>query len=259
MAAPKYYEGQEFVSDDPNKPTLVYRAGKFYPKQDEPAGQAGAADEPFAPLTPGSDSRARVTLGLGPSTNAQRHIYETEGWGKGVGKAQNPYNKHPIATVLGNLDQGKIAQTVGFSADPIARAIGGQEYQDYEQANKSFESAFLPILSGAAVTPTEAQRMIRANLPELGDTPSTLARKATNRAMMVNAAADLAGRPRPFAKVGTWDFKGTQAGSQPRVGQVAAGAPQAAGQVPPPAQRKAGQTYQTPRGPMRWTGTGWVH
>lgn len=29
-------------------------------------------------------------------------------------------------------------------------------------------------------------------------------------------------------------------------------------QVPPPANRVAGQTYQTPRGPMKWTREGWV-
>lgn len=28
--------------------------------------------------------------------------------------------------------------------------------------------------------------------------------------------------------------------------------------VPPPASRRAGQVYQTPRGPLRWTGTGWL-
>jgi len=28
--------------------------------------------------------------------------------------------------------------------------------------------------------------------------------------------------------------------------------------VPPANQRQAGQTYQTPKGPLKWTGTGWV-
>jgi hypothetical protein len=28
--------------------------------------------------------------------------------------------------------------------------------------------------------------------------------------------------------------------------------------VPPPAQRISGQVYATPRGPMKWTGTGWL-
>lgn len=179
-------------------------------------------DTPFAPLTPGSDSRARITLGLGPSTTAQRNIYAAEKWApdaKGQRKPVNPYNKHPIATALSGMDKGKLAEWVGFTADPLAKVMGGQDFQDYEQANKSFESAFLPVLSGAAVTPTEAQRMIRANLPELGDTPATLARKATNRAMMINGAADLAGRPRPFPQVGTWDFKGDAPGSRPRAGQ----------------------------------------
>jgi len=31
-----------------------------------------------------------------------------------------------------------------------------------------------------------------------------------------------------------------------------------AGAVPPPAQRVVGSVYETPRGPMKWTGTGWV-
>jgi hypothetical protein len=40
MPAPKYYEGQEFVSDDPSKPTLVYRKGRFFPKE-----AAGGVDQ----------------------------------------------------------------------------------------------------------------------------------------------------------------------------------------------------------------------
>lgn len=28
--------------------------------------------------------------------------------------------------------------------------------------------------------------------------------------------------------------------------------------APPPAQRQVGATYQTPKGPLKWTGTGWV-
>ena len=35
-------------------------------------------------------------------------------------------------------------------------------------------------------------------------------------------------------------------------------APQASAAVPPPAQRQRGQVYDTPKGPMTWTGTGWV-
>lgn len=190
-------------------------------------------DQPYAPLTPGSESRARITLGLGPSVNAQRNIYASEGWApdaKGQRKPRNPYNENPFSAFLSGLDNGRLAEWVGFSADPLAKVIGGQDFQDYEQANKSFESAFLPVLSGAAVTQSEASRMIRAALPQLGDNPATLARKATNRAMMINGAADLAGRPRPFPKVGTLDLAGDRPGSQPRPGQSGPPREQAAAQ-----------------------------
>ena len=197
-------------------------------------------DAPSAPLTPGSESRTRITLGLGPSVNAQRNLYAAEGWSeapKGA-KSRNPYNREWGAKVLSDFDSpipftsGAGGQSATFSPfDTLAKVVGGQNFQDYEQASKSFESSFLPILSGAAVSPTEASRMIKATLPELGDTPATLARKATNRAMMINGAADLRGSPRPFPKVGTMDLSGSQAGSQPRAGQVNAKAPTAAPQV----------------------------
>jgi len=125
---------------------------------------------------------------------------------------------------------GSGGQSAKFSPfDALAKTVGGQDYQDYEQAAKTFEAAMLPIISGAAVTESEARRQIRANLPEFGDTPQTLSRKATNRAMMLNAAADLLGVPRPFPKVGTMDLPGTRPGSQPRPGQVAPKAAPATG------------------------------
>jgi hypothetical protein len=43
-----------------------------------------------------------------------------------------------------------------------------------------------------------------------------------------------------------------------RVYQNKRGAGPGGQSVPPPEQRQRGQVYQTPKGPMRWTGTGWV-
>lgn len=40
-----------------------------------------------------------------------------------------------------------------------------------------------------------------------------------------------------------------------RLGALSGGS---GGGVPPPAQRKVGQVYDTPKGPLRWTGTGWL-
>lgn len=235
MPAPKYYEGQEFHNPtDPAAPVLVYRAGKFYPKQNEPPGQSGPENAAAAPLTPGSEGRARIELGIGPVVNAQRNMFAAEGGGDRA-KRHNPFNDHPVRSFLSSLDNGKLAEWAGFSLDPIARGAPGkgrQEFQDYDQASKSFEAAMLPIMSGAAVTPSEAQRQIRANEPAWGDTPLTLERKGTNRAMMANAAAELVGKPRPFPKVGVWDFHGEGSGSQPRAGQPAA--PNTGGRPAPP-------------------------
>ena len=57
------------------------------------------------------------------------------------------------------------------------------------------------------------------------------------------------------------DTPGVVGGRQPVSGATPGAAPTAptgtAAAIPPPAQRIAGQTYQTPKGPFIWTGTGW--
>lgn len=44
----------------------------------------------------------------------------------------------------------------------------------------------------------------------------------------------------------------------PKPGAAAPAAPKAAAAVPPPEKRTKGQVYDTPRGKMRWMGTGWA-
>lgn len=179
-------------------------------------------DGPAAALTPGSESRTRVMLGFGPAVEAQRRMYAAER--AKPDKLVNPLNEDWGAAVIDGLDDNVLAKWAGANTSALANKVGGQDYQEYDQAAKSFESAFLPILSGAAVTPTEAQRQVRANLPALGNTVEILQQKSKQRAMMINAAADLAGRPRPFPRIGTWDFKsgapgapGDGAGTAPKV------------------------------------------
>lgn len=228
MAAPKYYEGQEFVSDDKSQPTLVFRGGKFYPKSEEPGGALSPEDQPFAPLTPGSDSRTRVAMGLGPAVEAQKNMFKSEKWNtnptdpSGYRGGMNPLNKDWGAANLALSAESGKPNIFGLDKQAIAKKWGGDDYQAYDQASKAWESAMLPILSGAAITPSEAQRQIRANLPQLGDSPKTLSSKAKNRAMMTNAGADLAGRPRPFPEVGTWDFKGSGSGGRSAVAKPTA-------------------------------------
>lgn len=150
------------------------------------------------------EQRTRLRLALAPAVEAQKQLYQSENWEQR--QPRNPFNQPRNALA-------RVAEAVPFDDGAAARVVGGNDYQQYEQALRTFESSFLPVFSGAAVTPTEAKRFIRANLPQMGDTPSTLAKKATNRAMMINAAAELIGEEKPFPRVGTW--KGGQPAARP--------------------------------------------
>lgn len=195
---------------DPSR-TAVFHNGQWFERPRQRGARAGAPtaqvgtpenpDPPMAPLTPGSESRTRVALGFGPSVAGQRQMETSEAASRRQGRSGNPLTD----------DWGAVAlEAIPWDGGAVARFAGGQDYQDYTQASAAFEAAFLPVLSGAAVTDTEARRQIRASLPQLIDTPETLRRKSRNRQMMINAAADLAGRPRPFPQAGTWDFGGQQ-------------------------------------------------
>lgn len=172
MPAPKVgevFDGYAYRGGDPNAKASW-----------EWAGAASPAKKPLA----GAETRTRLALGLGPAVEAQRNMLAEE-------RAGNPLNtlRGGVADFIDGDDN---------NAGALAKWAGGQTYQNYNQAAKTFESAFLPILSGAAVSPSEAQRLIKASLPQRGDSKTTLERKAKNRAMMLNGAAEQAGQPLPF-------------------------------------------------------------
>lgn len=183
--------------------------------------------------------RGRSAIGLGPMVQAEQTMEAAERDG-------NPLNRDWGATLLDNLGFSALGMDV-HPLRPLAKAIGGQDYQDYTQAAKAIEAQIMPIQSGAAVSPSEAERQRKAALPELGDSKETLARKAATRRMMLNGLAKTTGGALPYPDTPTFGVNTRQL-------------PQAAGAqpAPPPQQRQPGMTYQTPKGPMKWTGTGWL-
>lgn len=136
----------------------------------------------------GADARARFMLGLGPLKAAQDNLADLE-------RSGNPLNQNWGAALIDQATEVPFLRNIGDSA---ARMIGGDDYGRYTQAAASYESALLPIMSGAAVTPSEAQRIIRADLPQLGDSAEVLSRKAENRAMRINGVAQGIGEEAPF-------------------------------------------------------------
>jgi hypothetical protein len=151
----------------------------------------------------GAENRTRLALSLDPMIKAQVRMTASEKSGV------NPYNRDWGARML---------EAIPFDGGAVARTVGGQDYQDYEQAARTYEASIMPLFSGAAVSPSEAQRMIRADLPQMGDTPETLRKKAENRQMRITEAAKLMGRDDPFAPGASEDNPIDLSKGQPRSG-----------------------------------------
>lgn len=201
MAKMTFVEGQT-ATNPTTKEKIVYSKGKWWPEADVPVD---------APKSVGPEARVRFGIGMGPAIEAQKNLFAAEEWNQ---NQRNTLGSNPYDTTRGTLASmisGKPGEAGPFRTR-LTKMAGGQRYQDYEQAAKSFESSFMPILSGAAVSESEAARLIKASLPEPGDSPLTLAKKAKNRAMMMNGAAELIGEPKPFPRIESWKFTPKQGG-----------------------------------------------
>lgn len=202
-----YYEGQTATNPKTGE-KLIYKKGSWVAA---PVGMIGDAGH-----------RGRISLAFDSSVAAHNDIEKAETTAERAqssGKSQFmgiPLPKALLtATPLQN-DWGAVAldslsaNKKGMEGQPqgllhgLAKGVGGDDYQAYNQAAKSFESSLLPVFSGSAVTPTEAQRFIQANMPEYSDSPATLRRKAMNRKRILNGAAAIVGKDPPYPEVDSW-------------------------------------------------------
>lgn len=153
------------------------------------------------PLVQEASQRGRMDLGLGPMVQSQQDMASVERAGNPFSLTERPDNA--VAKVADSIGL-KVGQNDIRPFSGVAKAIGGEDYQKYQQAAAAFEAQLMPIMSGAAVSPSEASRQIKAALPELGDSPETLKTKARTRAMMLNGAAKARNVPLPYPDVPTW-------------------------------------------------------
>lgn len=152
------------------------------------AGGSGGAEGDDVDLRAAAELRGRLVLSLGSTSEANQRM-------EAIQKSGYTYNDDWGARML---------EAIPGDGGTAARVVGGDDYQRLETASRSFESAMLPVFSGAAVTPTEATRFIRANLPSLGDSQETLETKARNRRLMINGAATLLGQEIPYPDLGVF-------------------------------------------------------
>lgn len=143
--------------------------------------------------------RGRVNLTINPIIQSQRDSEAEEG---GETVSRNPFSDDWGAAIL--MQQARSADDGGPIRSTVARAIGGEDFQKYDQALGTFETAFLPIFSGSAVTMSEAQRFLRANVPQPGDSLQVVERKRRNRRMLANSAASIAGAEIPYPDAPSW-------------------------------------------------------
>lgn len=215
------------VADDGKGNYLVYRGGEWFaaqqdgrPKERIPRADYGANHyqlpngdivrqgprngqetiENFGGAGGGSggsglvsaDQRGRYNIGASPLVRAERNLATEEREG-------NPLNRDWGAVILNSVDLDPRGDSSFRPFAPLANIVGGQDYQNAQQALSTYEASLMPIQSGASVTASEAARQIRADFPSLGDSPETLRRKAANRMDRINAIQSGIGKEAAFS------------------------------------------------------------
>lgn len=229
--------------------------------------------DPNAPKA-AAEQRGRVQFALDPLISAQRNLANIE---RGAPDPQRPgafLSRNPFSTgsygprnplnlidAVGNAFARNTMQSAaarpdgGPWAQTLAMNVGGADFQAANQAYGEFESALIPMFAGSAVTVSEAQRFLRANVPVPGENPQVVAQKMRARKQLANAAARIAGIGRPFPDAPTvWPLSPeAEAEMRAAIGAPAQAPAQPQGRAqtpaarpPAPAQPQARQGAQRP-------------
>jgi hypothetical protein len=130
---------------------------------------------------------------------------------------------------MGQEDTGPLKRQV-FSA------MAGKDFNEEMNAYKQMESSLMPMFAGSAVTLSEAQRFLQANIPQPEDSANTIRAKRLARKQLVNGAAAMIGAPPPYPEVGAW---GTRTATLPGATGPMAGVS--------PLRRPGGPQYKAPQ------------
>ena len=83
--------------------------------------------------------------------SAHKRMGSKEKKGNPFSLITNPYNA--VAKFVGDIGFSA-GQNQFYPFEGPAKSLGGEDYQDYEQAAAAFEAQLMPIMSGAAVSPS---------------------------------------------------------------------------------------------------------
>jgi hypothetical protein len=188
-------QGFRFNGGDPANPASWTRAG-------------GSKNDPSDPnaIKAGAEQRGRANLSLDPAITAMRATIDFEENDRDKRRIRkvpnNPFSDEPYAyaeytKAAGQDDTGPLKRQA-FSA------MAGPDFNEEMNAYKQLESSLMPMFAGSAVTLSEAQRFLQANIPQPEDTANTIRAKRLARKQLVNGAASMVNAPPPFPEVGSW-------------------------------------------------------
>lgn len=188
-------QGFRFNGGDPANPASWTRVSSF---KNDPS-------DPNA-IKAGAEQRGRVNLSLDPAITAMNSTIDFEENDRDKRRirkvANNPFSDEPFAyaeytKAAGQDDTGPLKRQA-FSA------MAGPDFNEEMNAYKQLESSLMPMFAGSAVTLSEAQRFLQANIPQPEDTANTIRAKRLARMQLVNGAAAMVNAPPPFPQVGSW-------------------------------------------------------
>jgi hypothetical protein len=142
-----------------------------------------------------AESRARIATNLPTLMGAFDNMRELYGEGVTFRGGDNAVaqGRNIFATEL---------ERIPVIGDDAARVVATTDRAELAQAAGAFEASLMPILSGAAVTDTEARRTIRGSIPTPGDRPEVVAIKlAQMRSMIEVFEKGLQGEEIDFSEV----------------------------------------------------------
>ena len=185
----------------------------------------------------GAESMARVAAGLPTAKQAvagiRSLVFDSKGtWNSAPG--YDPGNDFGAGFIQDLGYFPVVGGAIRGATEPLSRIVGGADYQKFEDSYSAYEAAILPIMSGAAVTDTEALRQLRAVRIKSGDNKETKERKVKAMELQVQGL-EMAARGDVDGFLGLLDQAGEIAGTGPvkRDGTTAAPAPKPTGAIAP--------------------------
>lgn len=173
---------------------------------------AGAQQKPdTVRMSPVIDPVTGAVSGYNPSTNellptgARVGVKPQEPKQPDAGERRGAALSQVAEEAYNRLQNSTPPSPADVAAGKVPMGLGNywlsDERKNQKNAGAQLVSSYLYVISGATVTPQEAERQAEAILPQPNDGPDVLAQKARTRQTMIEAIRTVAGRAAPTTPI----------------------------------------------------------